>query len=111
LDLKNTEDRDAILAEIKATQNRAFMAQQPAPGQIAFIISELQLQLLTETTRLLSEKYGITVTMKDILLDIFMRYTIEQYNEWFYSFVIKNGQFEAITGKTQKELIQWLQTK
>lgn len=104
LNLTTDADGDAILAEVKATQNRAFMALQTAPGQIAFTIPELHLQLLTETARLLSEKYGTTVTMKDILLDMFIRYTVEQYAEWFYPFVINGDQFTAITGKTQKQL-------
>jgi hypothetical protein len=104
LDLTTDADGDAILAEVKSTQNRAFMALQTAPGQIAFTIPELHLQLLTETARLLSEKYATTVTMKDILLDMFIRYTVEQYAEWFYPFVINGDQFTAITGKTQKQL-------
>ena len=111
LELTADDDGDAILAEIKATQNRAFMALQPPPNQIAFTIPEIHLKLLTETAKLLSEKYGTTVTMKDILLDMFIRYTVDQYAQWFYPFVVKEDQFEIITGKTQNQLKQWLKTK
>jgi hypothetical protein len=104
-----------IIAEIKATQNRAIMAfstPEPAANQIMFTIDQPHLALLQETVKRLSEQYGTTVTMKDVLMDMFARYTIEQFNEWFYPFVINgDADFKAITGYTQKELKQWLKTK
>lgn len=106
-----------VLNEIKATQQRAMMALQdaePAPfpeNQIMFTIDEPHLALLKATVERLSAKYNATVTMKDVLLDMFARYTIEQYNEWFYPFVINGEDFHKITGFTQKQLKQWVEKK
>ncbi len=115
LNLPEDADGDVILAEIAATQSRAMMAlstQEPVANQIMFTIDQPHLALLQETVKRLSEQYGTTVTMKDVLMDMFARYTIEQFNEWFYPFVINgDADFKAITGYTQKELKQWLKTK
>ena len=104
-----------IVQEIKDTQSRAMMAlstQEPVANQIMFTIDQPHLALLQETVKRLSEQYGTTVTMKDVLMDMFARYTIEQFNEWFYPFVINgDADFKAITTYTQKELKQWLKTK
>lgn len=115
LNLPEDADGDVILAEIAATQSRAMMAlstQEPVANQIMFTIDQPHLALLQETVKRLSEQYGTTVTMKDVLMDMFARYTIEQFNEWFYPFVINgDADFKAITTYTQKELKQWLKTK
>ena len=115
LNLAEVATGDEIITEIAATQNRAFMAlktPEPVPNQIMFTIDQPHLALLQETVKRLSERSGTDVTMKDVLLDMFVRYTVEQYSEWFYAFVI-NGDtdFKAITGFTQKELKGWLKTK
>jgi len=118
LDLpEDKQSRSGILLEIKATQQRAMMALQdaePVPfpeNQIMFTIDEPHLALLKATVERLSAKYNATVTMKDVLLDMFARYTIEQYNEWFYPFVINGEDFHKITGFTQKQLKQWVEKK
>jgi hypothetical protein len=116
LNLDSVSDGDAIVAEIKATQHRAMLALKEMPAleenEIHFTIPELHLRLLKKTIERLSEKYGQTVTMKDVLLDIFVRYTVQQFAVWFYPFVINgDDDFKEITGKTQKELQQWLKMK
>jgi hypothetical protein len=103
---------DAIIAEIKATQQRAMNAlisQRPLQeDEILFSIPQPHLALLQETAKRLSTD-TVTVSIKDILLDMFLRYTVEQFSEWFYPFQI-NGDtdFKKVTGHTQKELKQWL---
>ena len=106
-----------VIDEIKDTQHRAMIVPdrvveyQHAPmleNEIRFTIGEPHLALLQETVKRLSEKYGQAVSMKDVLLDMFARYTIEQFNEWFYDFVINGPDFKNITGYTQKELKAWL---
>jgi len=113
LSLPDDADGDAIVAEIRATQQRAMNAlKEQAPlmeNEILFTIPDIHLKLLSETVKRLSVKYKSTVTIKDVLLDMFARYTIEQFNEWFYPFVIKGDEdFKAITGCTQKQLQVWL---
>lgn len=103
-----------IIQEVRATQQRAMSAlvlPKLEENQIMFTIDEPHLSLLRATVSRLSQKYDATVTMKDVLLDMFARYTIEQYSEWFYPFVVNGNDFKTITGYTQKELQAWLKTK
>lgn len=103
-----------ILAEIRATQQRAMAAletqaipddyQRPLKeNEILFSIPDIHLKLLNEVTRRLSSPEN-TVTIKDILLDMFLRYEVQRYNEWFYPMVIKDEEFKQITGYERKEL-------
>lgn len=109
--LQFTEDMpdDVIVPNIQATQQRAMAVptevevQRPlAENEILFTIPEPHLSLLNAT----KERLGVSV--RDILLDMFLRYTVEQYNQWFYPFVINGSDFENITGKSQKTLKLWL---
>lgn len=117
LQLPEDAGEDQILEEIRATQQRAMtvpdkiIEQVPevlGEDEIRFTIPEPHLSLLRETISRLSEKFGQQVTMRDVLLDMFARYTIEQFNQWFYPFVINGDDFKKITGHTQKELKLWL---
>lgn len=114
LNLETDDDAtgDAIIAEIRKTQQRAMSALQDQrpfkEDEILFSIPQPHLALLQETAKRLSTD-NVTVTIKDILLDMFLRYTVEQWAEWFYPFAINgDDDFRKITGYTQKELKQWL---
>lgn len=107
--------KEDIISQIKTIQQRAMMVpsevQVPEPlaeNEIRFSIPEPHLSLLQQTKERLSQKFSTDVTMRDILLDMFARYTIEMYNEWFYPFVIRPDEFKSITGYTQNELRLWL---
>ncbi len=52
--------------------------------------------LLQETARRLSEKYNREVTPLMVLVDMFLRYTIERNAEWFYPFVLTNADIITI---------------
>lgn len=52
--------------------------------------------LLEETAARLTQKYGHEVTPMQILTDMFLRYTIDRWNEWFYKFVLKDADILAI---------------
>lgn len=114
LNLPEDAQATKITEEIRATQQRAMSAlvlPKLEENQIMFTIDEPHLSLLKATVSSLSEKYDATVTMKDVLLDMFARYTIEQYSEWFYPFVVNGNDFKTITGYTQNELKAWLKKK
>jgi len=85
-----------------------YVPEPMQENEIRFEIPEPHLSLLNETKKRLSEKYQTTITIKDILLDMFARYSIEQFNEWFYPFVIAPEEFESITGYNHSQLKQWL---
>ena len=114
LNLGNDATTDDIISEIRATQQRAMAAletqaipddyQRPLKeNEILFSIPDIHLRLLNEVTRRLSSPEN-TVTIKDILLDMFLRYEVQRYNEWFYPMVIKDEEFKQITGYERKEL-------
>jgi hypothetical protein len=108
---------DEILEEIISIKQKGMMVpdrvEVPVPeplaeNEIRFEIPEPHLSLLQETKKRLSKKLSSDITIKDILLDMFARYTIEMYNQWFYPFVIHPEEFKSITGFTQNELKAWL---
>lgn len=116
----NDEAKGAIENEIKATQQRAMavpsevkveVQRQLAENEIQFPIPDLHLKILNLLKERLSALYGVQVTGKDIFLDMLLRYNVEQWNEWFYPFVIKSSEFKELFGKSQKELQLWLKKK
>ena len=108
-----------IIAEIKATQQRAMMAlqtQEPqiqplAENEILFTIPEPHLSILKETTARLSDYYGKTITIADIMLDMAIRYEVQRNAEWFYPFLIRTKEFKAITGYTYDELNAFIKNR
>lgn len=48
--------------------------------------------LLELTARKLSDKYNKEVTPMQVMVDMFLRYTIERWNQWFYPFVVKDDE-------------------
>lgn len=109
LDIKEGVENDVIISLIQATQQRAMTVpatvevQRPLQeNEILFPIPEPHLSLLKETSKRLN------ASIKDILLDMFFRYTVEQWNEWFYPFVINGKDFENITGHKQITLQKYL---
>ena len=54
---------------------------------IIFAVSLIEL-----TAVKLSVKYGRAVEPMEILVDMFMRYTIERWNQWFYPFQLDDSE-------------------
>jgi len=111
LEFSDDTPDDVIVPNIQAVQQRAMavpsevkveVQRQLAENEILFTIPEPHLSLIQETAK------RMNTTCKDIFLDMFIRYTVEQYAEWFYPFCINDKDFKELTGYTQKELKQWL---
>lgn len=64
--------------------------------------------LLEQTAEKLSAEYGREITATNILLDMFIRYTVERWNNWFYPFVLDDREIENITGYSIKQLEQYI---
>ena len=121
LDISEISNTDEIIAEIRATQQRAMSAlkepntvevQRPLEeNEILFSIPEPYLSILKETAKRLGEKLNRTVTLRDLFLDVPVRYVVEMRNEWFFPFVIKASEFKNICGYDHKELKLWLNRK
>lgn len=112
--LEVQNDYEQIISEIRATQQRAMnvpaQIEVPEPMQeneIRFTIPEPHLTLLrTEAERLSTEDNKVTI--KDILLDMFIRYEVLRLNEWFYTWKVRDAEFKQLTGYTRKEIASCL---
>lgn len=113
LGVSQSED---VIPEIQKIQQRAmtvpdkeFVQRPLADNEIQFSIPEPTLSIINEVKKRLSDLYEKPVTAADILLDMFIRYNVEQFAEWFYPFTIKSdSDFKQVSGYTRKELIAWL---
>lgn len=102
---------DSLADEVRTVQQRAMAVpaevtvevERPLqPGQLLITLPEPHRTLLDETCRRLG------ATAQDVLLDMFVRYTVEQCSQWFYPFVIKGDDFRRLTGHTQETLRKWI---
>lgn len=59
-------------------------------------LEPLPAMLLNITAEKLTKKYNREVTPTMILVDMFVKYTIEQYSVWFYPFVISDDEIIKI---------------
>ena len=60
--------------------------------QVRTTIKPFAVSLIELTAVKLSAKYGRTVEPMEILVDMFMRYTIERWNQWFYPFQLDDSE-------------------
>lgn len=56
------------------------------------LMKEFPAQLLKLTAERLSMKYKRNVTPLEVLTDMFLRYTIEKWNKWFYEWVLTDDE-------------------
>ncbi len=63
-------------------------------------------KLLTATAEKLSVKYKREITPQMILQDMFLRYTVQRWSEWFYPFILKDKDIEEISGYTISQIKQ-----
>lgn len=112
LGIDNTDDADAVVAEIKQTQQRAMMALEstalPPDALVLYKVPEMHRKLMNEVCKRLSVVANREVSVADVLLDMFIRYNVEQYNEWFYPFVVRPAELEDITGYSALRIKLWL---
>ncbi len=69
---------------------------------LTFEVPEPANSLLREYARRLQ------VQPQDILIDMFVRYVTEQYNHWFFDFVVKKSEFKEVCGHSHTEVLTWL---
>jgi hypothetical protein len=101
------EDLDRQIAELQARQPEIqekveYKEREPAENQLFFVVPQPHLALLTETAKRLNTQ------PENILLDMFIRYTAEQWHCWFYDFCITPSEFKEICGYSQKEIKNYL---
>lgn len=65
--------------------------------------------LITTTVQRLNKKYNRTdITPDQLLFTMFMRYTVEKLTNIFYPFVLSDKEIEEITGKSIRDIRQFL---
>ena len=89
-------ERDTTIAELQE--------KHPTWAQIRVTLQPFTVALIEETTRRLSEKYGRTIAPMSILTDMFLRYTIERWNEWFYKFCLNDREILAIAQEINPDI-------
>ena len=74
-----------------------------AENQLLLTLPDAVLKMLQLTAERLTEKYQVEITSQDVLMKIFVRYTVERYTNWFYNFVLNDNDIEACSGKSISE--------
>lgn len=92
----NTLEKDLSTAENRSVLD--FMKPFPA-------------RLLALTAERLSQKYNREVTPIQVLGDMFLRYTIEKWSEWFYPWVLTEDEIVAIAHEINPEITNIKQVK
>ncbi|MCL1867659.1 MAG: hypothetical protein FWF72_01740 [Paludibacter sp.] len=80
----------------------------PAPlaeREMRFVVPPLAWALLREYAKRLETE------PQNILIDMFLRYVIEQRNHWFFDFVVRKLEFLAVTGYSYSDVEKWLKTQ
>lgn len=70
--------------------------QQINWDKIRTTLQPFTVALLEKTAEKLTTKYNRTISPMEILVDMFMRYTLERWNEWFYPFQLKDAEILAL---------------
>lgn len=89
-------ERDTTITELQE--------KHPTWAQIRVTLQPFTVALIEETVRRLSEKYGRTIAPMSILTDMFLRYTIERWNEWFYKFCLNDREILAIAQEINPDI-------
>ena len=61
--------------------------------------------MLEETAARLTERYKRDITPLQILVDMFLRYTIDRNAEWFYPFVLRDKDIVAIAHQLNENVV------
>ena len=79
----------------RVAQLESAGAELPTWDRFRATLSPFPVNLLEKTAARLSVYYKRDITPEEILLDMFLRYTIERNAEWFYPFVLKDADIVA----------------
>ena len=107
---KSVEDeRDEYKSRLDAALSAA--GELPSWDVIAQTLEPFPVALLERTTSRLSEYYGRKITPMQVLVDMFIRYTIERNAEWFYPFMLKDVDIVAIAQEINPDVTTIRQIK
>lgn len=84
---------------------KALQSMQPTWEQMRSILQPFPVALLEETAARLTERYKRDITPLQILVDMFLRYTIDRNAEWFYPFVLRDKDIVAIAHELNENVV------
>lgn len=85
------EDKEKLEKDLQDAQEGL-----PTWDTIKQTIEPFPVALLENTALMLSEYYGREITPMQVMVDMFIRYTIERNAEWFYPFMLKDKNIVKI---------------
>lgn len=100
----------ATISELTQTIEH-LESKQVTWEQIRITLQPFTAAMLEETAKRLSERFDREVTPISILVDMFLRYTIERNAEWFYPFVLKERDIVAIAHTLNENVVSINQIK
>ncbi len=114
LEHAEASNRQLEESSYKATEQAAQLETELRQAKTS--IDELQLKpfpkrLLELTAEKLSLRYGKQVTPTEILSDMFLKYTIQQYNVWFYPFVLSDKVIVSVANSINPQITTMQQVK
>lgn len=100
------EERDQYKSRLDSMAGAA-----PDWNSIKMRIEIFPAALLERTATRLSEYYGREITPMQVMVDMFLRYTIERNAEWFYPFMLKDADIVAIAKEINPDITDIRQIK
>ena len=98
---KLEEKVNKLTADLSSAENRSVLDfMKPFPAR-----------LLALTAERLSQKSNKEVTPIKVLSDMFIKYTIEKWSEWFYKWVLTEDEIVAIAHEINPEITNIKQVK
>lgn len=102
------QEQNLQLARTVSDQEQTIKAMQstkPTWEQMRSILQPFPVALLEETATRLTERYKRDITPLQILVDMFLRYTIDRNAEWFYPFVLRDKDIVAIAHELNENVV------
>lgn len=98
------QEKNKELQDVNVAIQEAYKKQtaEQTEDELHFAVPEPAKSLLNEYA------HRLNVTQGDILIDMFIRYVTEQYNHWFFDFLVKKSEFKEVCGYTHQEVLKWL---
>ncbi|MBR2618577.1 MAG: hypothetical protein IKC81_04660 [Paludibacteraceae bacterium] len=93
---EQTQFADSLQQENASLQTEITVLHERLQAEVDRTVTDLMkefpAQLLILTAERLSAKYKRAIKPIDILQDMFLRYTIERWNKWFYDWVLTDDE-------------------
>lgn len=107
------EEKEQLAAQLSSHEQTiaGLQSKQPTWEELRTMIQPFPVALLEATAARLSERYNREITPLQILVDMFIRYTIERNAEWFYPFVLKDKDIVSMAHELNENVISIAQIK